>query len=313
MQLTATFSALLAAVAASAVLTSANTHTAASKGGLMHRNSANNQLQHSFGVHSRASSSGIQGKGAVQWDDKSIYVAGERIFLYAEEFHPYRLPSPGLWRDVLQKIKSANFNAISIYTFWGAISPRKGVAHIDSFNDLEQFLQVAKDVGIFIILRPGPYINAETTNGGIAPWLHNEPGIMRQNSTAYVEGQKPYLEAITNVARKYQVALGKDGKLDPTSGPIIVLQVENEYSDSPPERQSYFDDLKAFYKGNGIVVPMSFNDCCSPAKGNFANDIDLYGQDGYPLGFDCSNPTVWGGVQTSIYDSFNSIKPSQAK
>ena len=251
------------------------------------------------------SARGLQGSGPVQWDEKSVIIAGQRVFVYAEEFHPFRVPVPGLWRDTLEKIKSGGFNAVSIYTH----------ARLESMNDLEGFLKIAKDVGVWIILRPGPYINAETTNGGIAPWLQNEPGTLRENSTAYTQGQAPYLDAITGVAKRYQVALDGTGKdLDPSSGPIIQVQVENEYSDSSPNRDAYFEDLKAYYRANGITVPLSFNNCCTPARGDFANDVDFYGQDGYPLGFDCRNPTNWGsGVQTSIYDSFEKIKPDQFK
>ncbi|KDN44533.1 glycoside hydrolase family 35 protein [Tilletiaria anomala UBC 951] len=253
----------------------------------------------------------LQSKGPLSWDDRSVVIGGQRIMIYAEEYHPYRNPVPGLWRDALQKIKSANFNTVSIYTSWGIISPKKGVAYLESFNDLEEFLKVAKEVGIFVILRPGPYINAETTNGGIAPWLQNEPGIMRQNSTAYTQGQIPYLTAITDIAKKYQLSTRPDGEVDPSSGPIIMVQVENEYSVTP-ERQAYFDDLKQFYTEHGITVPFSFNTCCTPAGGAYADDVELYGQDGYPLGFDCGNPTNWGnGVQTGLEEEFHKIKSIQ--
>lgn len=82
------------------------------------------------------------------------------------EFHTFRLPVPSLWPDILQKAKAAGLNALSVYTHMGLINPSRGVVDFDGFRALQPLFDAAKDAGIFIVLRPGPYINAETTAGG---------------------------------------------------------------------------------------------------------------------------------------------------
>ncbi len=82
------------------------------------------------------------------------------------EFHTFRLPVPSLWPDILQKAKAAGLNAVSVYTHMGLINPSPGVVDFDGFRALQPLFDAARDAGIFIVLRPGPYINAETTAGG---------------------------------------------------------------------------------------------------------------------------------------------------
>ncbi|HMG22470.1 MAG TPA: beta-galactosidase, partial [Kofleriaceae bacterium] len=64
---------------------------------------------------------------SITWDRYSLMIDGQRVFLWSGEFHPYRLPSPSLWRDVLQKLKANGYNAVSIYFDWGYHSARRGV------------------------------------------------------------------------------------------------------------------------------------------------------------------------------------------
>ena len=94
----------------------------------------------------------------VGWDKYSFFIDGQRIFLQSGEFHPFRLPVPGLWKDVLQKMKAAGLNAVSIYTHWQLHNPKAGVIDMEGVNDLDRFLTIAKEVGLFVIARPGPYI-----------------------------------------------------------------------------------------------------------------------------------------------------------
>lgn len=96
----------------------------------------------------------------VGWDRYSFFLNGSRVFLQSGEMHPWRLPVPALWKDVLQKFKAGGLNAVSIYTHWALINPKKGVVDLDGFNDLQLFLDAARDAGVFVIARPGPYIKS---------------------------------------------------------------------------------------------------------------------------------------------------------
>lgn len=102
----------------------------------------------------------------VTWDEHSIFVHGERILFFSGEFHPFRLPVPDLWLDVFQKIKAMGYSGVSFYTMWALLEGEPGVFRADGIFDLEPFFKAATDAGIYLLARPGPYINAEVTGGG---------------------------------------------------------------------------------------------------------------------------------------------------
>lgn len=81
-----------------------------------------------------------------------------RNFGSSGEFHTFRLPVPDLWLDILQKIKAAGFNAISVYTHMGLINPSPGVIDFDNYRALKPLFEIAKQVGVWIVLRPGAYV-----------------------------------------------------------------------------------------------------------------------------------------------------------
>src|SRR4051812_44080696 len=79
------------------------------------------------GLLTASASPAVAATHTVTFDRCSLSVDGQRTMLWSGEFHPYRLPSPDLWRDVLQKMKASGFNAVSVYFDWGYHSPRRGV------------------------------------------------------------------------------------------------------------------------------------------------------------------------------------------
>lgn len=94
----------------------------------------------------------------VGWDPYSFFIHDKRIFLHSGEFHTWRLPVPDLWKDITQKAKAAGLNALSIYVHWGILNPKAGVIDMTGINDLQPLFDAAKEAGLFIIARPGPYI-----------------------------------------------------------------------------------------------------------------------------------------------------------
>lgn len=74
------------------------------------------------------------------------------------EFHTFRLPVPSLWPDILQKVKAAGLNAVSVYTHMGLINPSRGVVDFNGFRALQPLYDAARDAGIWIVLRPGTFI-----------------------------------------------------------------------------------------------------------------------------------------------------------
>ncbi|KAF9561800.1 glycoside hydrolase family 35 protein [Agrocybe pediades] len=241
----------------------------------------------------------------VQFDNFSLILKGQRVFLYSGEFHTFRLPVPSLWPDIIEKAKAAGLNALSVYTHMGLINPAPGVVDFNGFRALQPLYDAAKAAGIWIVLRPGPYINAETTAGGIAHWATSEiAGQLRTNATDWRAAWQDYVQGIINATAPNQINNG---------GPVIAVQIDNEYSQNPITRAEYFQQLEDVYHASDIVVPLTYND---PGEGrNFINGtgaVDLYGLDSYPQGFDCSNPTRWNGVTTNYQQYHAQVNPSQA-
>ncbi|KAJ7467866.1 glycoside hydrolase family 35 protein [Mycena galericulata] len=241
----------------------------------------------------------------VQFDNFSLMLEGQRVFLYSGEFHTFRLPVPSLWPDILEKVKAAGLNGISVYTHMGLINPSPGVVDFNSFRALQPLYDAAKAAGIWIVLRPGPYINAETTAGGIAHWATSQvAGTLRTNASDWQAAWQAYIQGIIEQTAPNQISNG---------GPVIAIQVDNEYSQSPVTHAEYFAELEAVYHNSSINVPLTYND---PGEGsNFINGtgaVDLYGLDSYPQGFDCSNPEVWNPVTTNYHQYHEQVNPSEA-
>ncbi|KAG2354709.1 glycoside hydrolase family 35 protein [Suillus spraguei] len=250
---------------------------------------------------------GFTGNGRtndVLWDEYSLVIKGQRVFIHSGEFHTFRLPVPGLWLDILQKVKAAGFNAISVYPHMALINPSPGVVDFNDYRALEPLYEAAKQTGIWIVLRPGPYINAETTAGGISHWITSEvAGELRTNATDWRAAWQDYVQGIITQTVPYQVTQG---------GPVIAIQIDNEYSQEPATHAEYFRELESVYLNSSIVIPLTAND---PGENrawiNGTGAVNIYGMDSYPQGFDCSNPDVWNPVVTDYYSYHEAVDPGQ--
>lgn len=224
----------------------------------------------------------------ISYDRYSLKIDGKRAYIWSGSFHYWRLPSPGLWRDVLQKMKAAGYNTVEIYFDWDYHSPSKGVYDFSGIRDVDQLLDMARDVGIYVIARPGPYINAETDAGGFPGWLTTIEGKVRSPSPDYTADYQQWLTQIDRIIARHQLTQGK--------GTVILYQVENEFYDNSPTGRQYMHDIEQKVRADGITVPLTGNYNASFQSGLGA--VDIPGYDSYPLGFDCSRPEQW----TSIYD-----------
>ncbi|KAL1748893.1 glycoside hydrolase family 35 protein [Schizophyllum fasciatum] len=258
------------------------------------------------GLHGASASQSLEAQWTdeVAFDNYSLILRGQRVFLHSGEFHPWRLPVPDLWPDILEKAKAAGLNAVSIYTHMGLQNPAPGVVDFDGYRALKPFFEACKAVGLWVVIRPGPYINAETTAGGIAHWATSEvAGTLRTNATDWRAAYQDYMRGIIAETAPYQITEG---------GPVIAIQIDNEYDQHIPEQAEYFQDLIDLLRDSPIVVPTTYND---PGQGeNFINGtgaVDLYGLDAYPARFDCSNPTVWNNVTTNYHSYHERVNPWQ--
>ena len=222
----------------------------------------------------------------VTYDRYSLMIDGKPIYLWSGSFHYWRLPSPDLWSDVLQKMKAAGFNAVEIYFDWGYHSPRRGVYDFTGIRDVDRLLDMARDAGIYVIARPGPYINAETDAGGFPGWLVDTGGKPRSPDPEYTAAYQEWMGQIDRILARHQVTDGR--------GTVLMYQVENEFYDDSPDGQRYMQAIEDKARADGITVPFSGNHNSDFINGLGA--VELPGQDSYPLDFDCSRPERWNAV-----------------
>ncbi|MED7823194.1 beta-galactosidase [Streptomyces chiangmaiensis] len=229
----------------------------------------------------------------VDFDRYSMIVDGGRIVLWSGEVHPFRLPSPSLWRDVLQKLRAHGYNTVSAYVSWNYHSPAPGAYDFTGVRDLGLFLRTAAEVGLYVILRPGPYINAEVDAGGFPGWLTATQGTARTSDPTYLKYVDEWLTAVNRIAVRHLYTAG--------TGTIVLYQLENEYADHATEAagRDYMAHLYRKVRADGVDVPLFHND--KGRNGHWApSTFDtggehgrwLYGFDGYPSPF--RTPPDWG-------------------
>jgi beta-galactosidase GanA len=225
----------------------------------------------------------------VTYDKHSLEIDGRRVLLQAAEFHYWRLPSPDLWRDVLEKYRAAGFNAVSVYFDWAYHSPKPGVYDFTGVRDVDRFLRTAEQAGLYVIARPGPYINAETTGGGFPGWLKKVSGRARTSAPGYTAAYQDWLGHIDKILAPHQITRG---------GSVLLYNAENEYAVNTDAQ--YMEDLQKKAHSDGIDVPIVTNGCCDAASwtstwASGKGAVQIPGVDDYAQSFDCLNAaTTWG-------------------
>jgi beta-galactosidase GanA len=219
----------------------------------------------------------------VSYDQYSLMIDGKRTMIYSGEFDPWRTPSPSLWLDRLEKMKADGFNAVTPYFDWDYSSPAPGVYDFSGVRDMNTFLNDAQKAGLYVIARPGPYINAETDAGGFPGWLVTQQGKARTDAPDYVAAAKQWLSEIDPIIAAHQITHGGD---------VILYQVENELFYKEPATVNYMADLIAKIHADGINVPLTGNHSGTYNGTPGAPQIDGY--DSYPQGFNCANPNSFG-------------------
>src|SRR5690606_38181318 len=132
-------------------------------------------------------------------DGHSLLVDGRRLMLWSAEMHPFRLPSPSLWRDVLQKLRAHGHNAVSVPVPWNHHSPAPGKHDFTGVRDLDLFLGMAAEERLYVILRPGPYLGPEVDAGGLPGWLAAVDGTARTDDPEYLRHADAWLTAVNSI------------------------------------------------------------------------------------------------------------------
>ncbi|PYH32129.1 glycoside hydrolase family 35 protein [Aspergillus neoniger CBS 115656] len=243
--------------------------------------------------------------GDVTWDEYSLIVNGERVFINAAEFHYQRLPVPEMWLDVLQKLKTNGFNTISVYFFWSYHSASRDAYDFDTgAHNIQRLFDMAKETGLWVIARPGHYVNAQTNAGGLALWgSDGSMGKLRTSDEAYHQAWLPYMRKVGQIIAANQITKG---------GPVILFQVENELRETSHKPNNtlvtYMEQFESVIRDVGITVPTTHNEqstryiSWSRNYENVSGAVDIYSFDDYPAGFlvgnKCDGATGFDVVRT---------------
>jgi hypothetical protein len=221
----------------------------------------------------------------ISWDEHSMMVDGKRIVVWSGEVHPFRLPNPSLWRDVLQKMKAIGFNAVAFYFDWGYHSAAPGQYDFSGVRNIERALQIAEEEGMYIIARTGPYVNAELTGGGYPGWMFRNRAEARTDDPAYTAATDEWMTQINAIIARHQATTG--------GGNVIAYQLENELGKVEPKHVRHMQHLAQKARADGITVPFFHNAAGrlpdwapkdSSAPWANSGPTDMYAFDGYPGG-----------------------------
>ena len=173
-----------------------------------------------------------------------FYLNDKPFNIYSGAMHYFRT-LPEYWEDRLTKLKLAGFNTVETYVCWNLHEPKKGVFDFEGMLDIVKFLQTAQKLGLYAIVRPGPYICAEWEFGGFPAWLLKDKNIeLRCNDPLYLSHVRDYFQKLFDVLRPQLITNG---------GNIIAMQIENEYGSYGNDKK-YLKALSDMYDEMGIDV-----------------------------------------------------------
>lgn len=196
----------------------------------------------------------------VSVDDKDFLIDGKPIQIISGEMHYPRVPRE-YWRDRMKRMKAMGCNTLCTYVFWNMHEPRPGEWDFSGNLDLAEYCRIAQEEGLWVIVRPGPYVCAEWEFGGFPSWLLKGRKVkVRSQDEGYMKPTMNYLKKVAEQVAPLQASKG---------GPVIMTQVENEYgaySDDKEYLRAHMDALKA-----GGLTEVQFYTADQPSDGCLKN------------------------------------------
>jgi beta-galactosidase len=191
-------------------------------------------------------------KPYIGFDNKGFLVNGKRTFLVSAGLEYARVPHQ-LWYDRLLRLKRAGFNCVEIYTIWNFHEPQEGKFDFSGDHDLGAFLVQVKKLGMYAIVRVGPYYCAEWDNGGYPIWLKFKKGVrVREDNKEFEKYVDRFFDKLLPIVFNNQINKG---------GAVIMVQLENEHPNGwgtiMPD--NYFKRLQSKALSLGLQVPYFFS------------------------------------------------------
>ncbi|MHB1020919.1 MAG: glycoside hydrolase family 35 protein [Acidobacteriaceae bacterium] len=173
---------------------------------------------------------------------------GKPYQIIAGSMHYTRIPR-AYWRDRFRKARAMGLNTITTYVFWNVHEPQPGVFDFSGQNDIAEYIREAQQEGLHVILRPGPYICGEWELGGFPSWLLKDHSLLlRSSDPTYLAAMQSWFDRL---GKEIAPLLLQNG------GPILAIQVENEYGSFGDDHR-YMEAVKAALKHSGMDAPVLY-------------------------------------------------------
>ena len=180
--------------------------------------------------------------GTLGLNSQSLLLNGRPWMPVMGEFHYTRCPE-NEWRDELLKMKAGGIDIVSTYVFWNHHEEEEGKWNWTGDRNLHRFIQVCKEAGLLVAVRCGPWCHGEVRNGGVPDWALSKGWKLRSNDPAYLDHTRVIYQ---------QIAGQLDGLLWKDGGPVMAIQLENEFG-GPAE---HLLELKKIAREVGLDVPL---------------------------------------------------------
>ncbi len=218
-----------------------------------------------------------QGKHKFTLGKEDFLLDGKPLQIISGEMHPARIPRE-YWRQRIQMAKAMGCNAIAAYIFWNYLETKEGEFDFSTGNkNVAEFIRICKEEGMWVLLRPGPYVCAEWDFGGLPSYLLKIPDIkIRCMDTRYMAAVTRYITRLAKEVAPLQCTNG---------GPIVMVQIENEYG-SYGNDKAYLEALRKLWLRNGINVPFYTSDGATPYM------IEAGNIDGAAIGLDSGSDSA---------------------
>ena len=194
--------------------------------------------------------------------DKTFLLNGKPFVVKAAELHYPRIPRP-YWEHRIKMCKALGMNTVCLYVFWNIHEQQEGKFDFTGNNDVAEFCRLAQRNGLYVIVRPGPYVCAEWEMGGLPWWLLKEKDIrLREPDPYFMERVKLFERKVGEQLASLTIQNG---------GPIIMVQVENEYG-SYGENKAYVSAIRDIVRQSGFDKVTLFQ--CDWASNFEKNGLD---------------------------------------